>query len=120
MAENENIIPEEEINEEVELPSEFDEEEDVEMEEGSDEDDELFEEELEPVVDPTQVITLRTSGGQTRYIPAGDPMTLVEIKGLSGLTFGAVTFYYNAQVIDDTTVIPVGGVVTAIGNVKGG
>jgi hypothetical protein len=118
MAENENTIPEEEINEEVELPSEFDEEEDVELEE--DLDDELFEEELEPVVDPTQVITLRTSGGQTRYIPAGDPMTLAEIKGLSGLTFGAVTFYYNAQVIDDTTIIPVGGVVTAIGNVKGG
>jgi hypothetical protein len=118
MAENENTIPEEEINEEVELPSEFDEEEDVELEE--DLDDELFEEELEPVVDPTQVITLRTSGGQTRYIPAGDPMTLAEIKGLSGLTFGAVTFYYNTQVIDDATVIPVGGVVTAIGNVKGG
>jgi hypothetical protein len=72
------------------------------------------------VVDPTQVITLRTSGGQTRYIPADGPMTLAEVKGLSGLTFGAVTFYMNATVIDDATIVPVGSVISAIGNVKGG
>lgn len=82
--------------------------------------DELEEEELDPVVDPTQVITLRTSGGETRYIPATEPMNLAQVKALSGLTFGAVQFYMNAVVIDDTTVVPVGGVVTAIGNVKGG
>jgi hypothetical protein len=79
-----------------------------------------FEEELEPIVDPTQVITLRTSGGETRYIPADEPMTLAMVKNLSGLAFGAVSFYMNAAVIDDNTVIPVGSVITAVGNVKGG
>lgn len=82
--------------------------------------EEELEEEEESVVDPTQVITLRTSGGDTRYIPAIEPMTLSQVKALSGLTFGAVQFYMNAVVISDDTVIPVGGVVTAIGNVKGG
>gem|GEM_PF-2321850 len=75
---------------------------------------------LEPAVDPTQVITLRTSGGETRYIPATEPMTLSEVKALSGLTFGAVQFFMNAAVIEDSTVVPVGSVISAIGNVKGG
>lgn len=74
----------------------------------------------DPVVDPTQVITIRTSGGETRYIPAAAPMSLAEVKALSGLAFGAVQFYMNAAVIDDATVIPVGAVISAIGNVKGG
>ncbi len=83
--------------------------------------DDLASEELpEPAVDPTQVITIRTSGGDTRYIPANAPMTLAEVKAISGLTFGAVQFYMSAAVIDDATVIPVGAVISAIGNVKGG
>jgi hypothetical protein len=100
------------------IPEEFADDEVEEVEEEEELDD-LFEEE-QPVVDPTQVITLRTSGGETRYIPTQESLSLGQIKGLSGLTFGAVTFYYNASVIDDATVIPVGGVVTAVGNVKGG
>lgn len=92
------------------LPEELDFEEEFE--------EELAEEEI--VVDPTRVITLRTSGGETRYIPADDPLTLSQVKNLSGLAFGAVQFYMNANVIDDATVVPVGAVVTAIGNVKGG
>ncbi len=85
-----------------------------------------FEDELEqetlpnPVIDPTQVITIRTSGGETRYIPATESMSLAEVKAVSGLTFGAVQFYLNAAVIEDATVIPVGAVISAIGNVKGG
>jgi hypothetical protein len=74
----------------------------------------------DPMVDPTQVITIRTSGGETRFIPATEPMSLAEVKAVSGLTFGAVQFYLNAAVIDDDTVIPVGSVISAIGNVKGG
>ena len=74
----------------------------------------------DPVVDPTQVITLRTSGGETRYIPATEPMSLAEVKAVSGLTFGAVQFYMNAAVIEDSTIVPVGAVISAIGNVKGG
>jgi len=74
----------------------------------------------EPVIGPTQVITIRTSGGETRYIPATAPMNLAEVKAVSGLTFGAVQFYMNAAVIDDDTVIPVRSVISVIGNVKGG
>lgn len=99
-----------------EIPEEFDE---LETEEFEDEEDE-FEIDDEPVVDPNRVITLRTTGGQSRYIPAEEPMPLSEVKNLSGLAFGAVTFYMNAAVIGDNEIIPVGGVVTAIGNVKGG
>ena len=84
-------------------------------------DDELDQEAVpDPMVDPTQVITIRTSGGETRYIPTAEPRTLGEVKAMSGLTFGAVQFYMNAAVIDDATVIPVGSVISAIGNVKGG
>ncbi len=100
------------------IPEEFDDVED----ELDEELDDTFEDEqgLAPIVDPTQVITLRTSGGETRYVPAAEAITLAQLKALSGLTFGAVTFYMNAAVIDDATVVPVGSVVSAIGNVKGG
>lgn len=103
-----------------EIPQEFEEVED-EIEVEDDDDEDLFDEEdAEPIFDPTRTITLRTSGGQTRYIPTEEPVTLAQAKALSGLTFGAVTFYMNAAVIDDATVLPVGSVVTAVGNVKGG
>ena len=108
-----------------EVPQEF-EEEAIEIEEEGvfededDDDEDLFEDDAEPIVDPTRTITLRTSGGQTRYIPTDEPVTLAQAKALSGLTFGAVTFYMNAAVIDDTTVLPVGSTVVAVGNVKGG
>jgi len=46
------------------------------------------------------VITIRTSGGETRYIPTSEPMSLADVKAISGLTFGAVLFYLNAAVID--------------------
>ena len=101
------------MTDEMNIPEEFANEDfEAEFEEA------LEEEEL--IVDPTQVITLRTSGGETRYIPAAESMTLAQVKALSGMTFGAVTFYMNAAVIGDDTVVPVGSVVTAIGNVKGG
>jgi hypothetical protein len=100
------------------IPEEFNENEVV-QEDELDFEDEGFEVEA-PVVDPTQVITLRTSGGETRYVPSSEPLPLAQVKALSGLTFGAVTFYMNAAVVDDLTVIPAGSVVTAIGNVKGG
>ena len=100
------------------IPEEFNTNEVIQEDEIEIEDD-VFEVEA-PIVDPTQVITLRTSGGETRYIPSSEPLSLSQVKALSGLTFGAVTFYMNAAAIDDTTVVPVGSVVTAIGNVKGG
>ena len=100
------------------IPEEFNANEVV-QEDEIDIEDEAFEVEA-PIVDPTQVITLRTSGGETRYIPTDEPLLLAQVKALSGLTFGAVTFYMNAAAIDDTTLVPVGSVVTAIGNVKGG
>ena len=100
------------------IPEEFNTNEVIQEDEIEIEDD-VFEVEA-PIVDPTQVITLRTSGGETRFIPSSESLSLSQVKALSGLTFGAVTFYMNAAAIDDTTVVPVGSVVTAIGNVKGG
>ena len=99
------------------LPEEF--EDDEVLDDALEDDASSGDQEVNPP-DPVQVITLRTSGGETRYIPTSRPLPLGELKGLSGLTFGAATFYFNAAVVDDATIIPVGGIVTAIGNVKGG
>ena len=101
------------------IPEEFQADETLPEEEEFDFEEDAFEVE-EPIIDPTQVITLRTSGGETRYIPSAEALPLAQVKALSGLAFGAVTFYMNAAVIDDATIIPVGAVVSAIGNVKGG
>jgi hypothetical protein len=105
------------------IPEEFPTDEDDIIEEEVEEEDDDFDfedDDYAPVVDPTQVITLRTSGGETRYVPSDEPLSLSQVKALSGLTFGAVTFYMNAAVIGDDTVIPVGSTVSVIGNVKGG
>jgi hypothetical protein len=99
------------------IPEEFEAEEELIAEMDDDFEDDAG---VEAIVDPTQVITLRTSGGETRYIPCQEALRLGQVKALSGLTFGAVTFYMNASVVDDATIIPVGSVITAVGNVKGG
>jgi hypothetical protein len=72
-------------------------------------------------VNADQVITIRTSSGQSHYVVSTEPLTLLQVKEKSGLTFapGVQTFLNNA-IVDDTTVIPLGATVVAVGSVKGG
>lgn len=78
----------------------------------------------EPVdlgVDPDQIVTIRTSSGQSHYVAVDGALTLAEIKVKSGLNFGVGTqVFLNNTVVTDSTVIPAGSTITAIGSVKGG
>ena len=88
-----------------------------------DDDDEDFfpEEEGFDLPDPEAVITIRTSGGDTQYVPASAPMTVSEAMLASGLRpNGAVTYYLNGAEVKGDAVLPVGSTLTVVGSVKGG
>ena len=71
--------------------------------------------------DPSAAITIRTSGGETRYVPAPEPMTVSAAMLDSGLRpNGAVTYYLNGAEVKPDTVLPGGSVLTVVGSVKGG
>jgi hypothetical protein len=71
--------------------------------------------------DPNTVITLRTSGGDARYVETTAPMTIGEAILKSGLPVaGSVQYWLNGVQADLNTTVPVGQTVTIIGNVKGG
>ena len=89
------------------------------------EDDELFSSEdtggfVAP--DPNAVIILRFSSGDTKYVPASEPMTIsatmsrAQVAAISG----AVTYYLNGAEVTAETIVPLGQTVTVIGSVKGG
>ena len=72
-------------------------------------------------VDMQQVITIRTSSGQSHYVPSPEALTLQQVKEKSGLTFAAGTqVFLNNAIITDETVIPAGATIVAVGTVKGG
>jgi hypothetical protein len=69
-------------------------------------------------------ITLRTSGGDTKYIPvpAGQAtMTVTEIVAASALAVsGAVNYWLNGVQVQPGDAVPAGAVLTLVGSVKGG
>ena len=80
------------------------------------EDDDDFE-----LPDPNAAITIKTSGGDTRYIPAPEPLTVAAAMLTSGLRpNGVVSFYLNGAEVKEDTVLPGGSTLTVIGSVKGG
>ncbi len=87
-----------------------------------DDDDDFFpEDEGFDLPDPEAVITIRTSGGDTQYVPAPAPMTVSEAMLASGLRpNGAVTYYLNGAEVKADAVLPVGSTLTVVGSVKGG
>jgi sulfur carrier protein ThiS len=71
-------------------------------------------------IDPNSFIRLRTTAGASYDVPAHEPMTINDLVREAGVTTGAVEFYVNGNAVaPDYTVAP-GGVVTAVGIVKGG
>ncbi len=85
--------------------------------------DSFFNDEEAPVVQVLgTVITLRTTTGDSRYVPTTEPLKLSDLIAKSGLVInGAVTYWMGTtQLTDTNTVIPVGETVTLVGAVKGG
>ena len=65
-------------------------------------------------------ITIRTSGGGTKYVPATEGMTVRDLINASGLAIqGAYDVYMDQNVVAQDTIVPVGATVTLLGNVKG-
>jgi hypothetical protein len=80
------------------------------------------EEDENPLFDPNQIITLRsTTGGQDFAIPVDEPITIAELISSANLTVSQEIEYWvdSVQVGQDHVVAP-GGTVTAVGMVKGG
>ena len=73
------------------------------------------------VVENFQGITIRTSGGETRYVPTANPMTVSAAMLASGLIVnGVVNYFLNNAEIQVNDIVPVGQTLSAIGAVKGG
>ena len=72
--------------------------------------------------DPNAVIILRFSTGDSKYVPANEPMALGAVMARAQLAAipGAVTYYLNGTEISADAIIPLGQTVTVIGSVKGG
>ena len=75
-------------------------------------------------VDPSAYVTLRTSGGQTRYAPVNDgqPMTAGEAMMAANVHMsGSYQIWMNGAQIGFTDVVPAGSTLTLLGQtVKGG
>jgi hypothetical protein len=75
-------------------------------------------------VDPSAYITIRTSGGDTRYAPVveGTPMTAGEaLMAASVNVSGSFQLWMNGVQVKFTDVIPAGSTITLLGqSVKGG
>jgi len=89
--------------------------------------DDFFDEGGETAValpDPTSVITLRTSGGDTRYVPvpAGQTtMTVADAVAASAVYIGgAVQYWLNGAQVQLGDTVPAGSTLTLVGSVKGG
>ena len=71
--------------------------------------------------DPTSTITIRTSGGETRYVPTSEPLTVNQVLNAANLTVGGVVEYWlNGARIQPTDLVPAGQALTIVGSVKGG
>lgn len=109
---------------EDQFESDDEEEGSVYIEEPEIEDDDFFAEdateEVEPV-DPATVVTIRTSQGSDVYVPAPEPMPLVDAVARSGIRFnGDYTAWLNGQEVGLGTTVSGGMTVTIVGSVKGG
>jgi hypothetical protein len=81
------------------------------------------EEAAQPFVPPAPetVITVRTSGGDEKYIPASEPMSVGAVMTASGLyVSGNMQYWLNGAEVDANTLVPPGQSILAVGSIKGG
>ena len=70
-----------------------------------------------------EFITLRNAANRPVYVPLFEGETGISIAqavGRAGLTVGVVQYYLDNNAVPADTLVPGGGVVEIIGNVKGG
>ena len=68
-------------------------------------------------------IQLRNGANAPRFVPLHDGETSISVQqaiGRTGLTVGVVEYYVDNNRVSADYVVPVGGIVEIIGNVKGG
>lgn len=84
-------------------------------------DEELGTAELEGIgVDPSRLITIRSTSGTSRYVIADEPITFGEAMLRANLVVnGSYEVYMDGNVITSTTLVPLGATITVVGNVKG-
>jgi hypothetical protein len=74
-------------------------------------------------VDPNAYITIRTSGGDSRYVPVSETGTMTAGDALMASNLavsGAFQIFMDGVKIGFDTVVPAGKELTVLGNVKGG
>lgn len=70
---------------------------------------------------PAGTVTLLSSNGGEFYIPTDGTQTLGALVEASGLAVaGSVQYWMESQQVPMDQIVPVGAVITALGNVKGG
>jgi hypothetical protein len=105
----------------VETPAEQEEAVEAAAEEALDPDFDLPEDVAADLPEVGSYVTLRTSGGDTRYVPVEGPTAIGALLAASGLSIqGSVQAWYNNALVDLNDTVPGGSTVTLIGSVKGG
>jgi hypothetical protein len=71
--------------------------------------------------DSTQVVTIRTSGGDTRYVPTDGSATVGSLLVSAGLNMPAgFQVWLNGAQLTVNDVVPAGSTLTILSSVKGG
>ena len=71
--------------------------------------------------DPQSIVTIRTSGGDTRHVPVTEARSASQIILDAGLTVvGQVQYWLNGAQITGTDMVAPGSTLTTVGSVKGG
>ena len=81
----------------------------------------LESEESENLFDPSQVVTIRSTGGGEHVVPITDPMPIRDVLHQAGLLASAqIEYWVDGNAVASDFVVAPGATVTAIGVVKGG
>lgn len=83
--------------------------------------DSLDSEEAESLFDPSQVVTIRSTGGGVHEVPITDPTPIRDVLQQAGLVVSAqIEYWVDGNAVAPDFVVAPGATVTAIGIVKGG
>jgi hypothetical protein len=93
----------------------------VEDEETADETEDLFGDSTFELPDPTAVITVASSAGDDRYVPAREAMSVGMVMAAADLRpNGMVEYFVNGSTITVNDSVAPGQTLTVVGSVKGG
>jgi len=96
---------------------------DIETEEEDFLDDIIGDDDEFELPDPNSVITVRTPGAQTKYVPTAgeEALPVSRVMNDAGLfSNGAVEFWLDGVQVHSEDLVPAGRTLTVVGSVKGG